>query len=447
VSDGLQNGLLIIPILAFLILMHEIGHFVTARWCGVKVEEFGIGIPPRLFGWTRKGVIWSINLIPFGGFVRVKGEDGKNMDPDSMNAQPPIERAFFLSAGSAMNVLVAVVLMIIVVGVQGISHSNTYIGATNPGSPAAKAGWQAGDRIARINGNKVEDTEEIVNATRSHSGEEITVTIERRGKFIDTELTPRKNPPEGQGAVGVTLVNEREGDLFVEVVKADSPAAQAGLEPGDRIVSVNDRPVIDDFVAQTELERYEGMTAPLTFERNGEIFSTEISVPERETGQDIFNAAGMTTIRSVPVYEDVPPLQVIPRGFEEAYDMTKQMVIGIRELFRSPEQLSNVAGPVGMGQLTSEIIEESPLPLWIVLANITIVLSLNLALLNLLPLPALDGGRLFFVLIEVLRGGRKIAPEKEGLVHFAGLVLLLGLMFVIAFVDIDRLRDGRSFLP
>jgi regulator of sigma E protease len=346
-----------------------------------------------------------------------------------------------------MNVLVAVVLMIIVIGVQGISHSNTYIAATNPGSPAAKAGWQAGDRIARINGKTVEDTEEIVNSTRSHSGEEITVTIERRGKFIDTTLTPRKNPPEGQGAVGVQLQNEREGNLFVEVIQPDSPAAQAGLETGDRIVSVNERPVIDDYVAMTELERYAGMTAPLTFERNGEIFSTEIFVPEPDTGQDVFNAIGATTVRFVPVYEDVPPLQVIPRGFEEAFDMTKQMVIGIRELFRSPEQLSNVAGPVGMGQLTSEIIEDSPLPLWIVLANITMVLSLNLALLNLLPLPALDGGRLFFVLIEVLRGGRKIAPEKEGLVHFAGLVLLLGLMFVIAFVDIDRLRDGRSFLP
>jgi regulator of sigma E protease len=447
VSEGLQNGLLIIPILAFLILMHEIGHYVTARMCGVKVEEFGIGIPPRLFGWTRKGVIWSINLIPFGGFVRVKGEDGKNMDPDSMNAQTPKERAFFLSAGSAMNVLVAVVLMIIVVGVQGISHSNTYIGATNPGSPAAKAGWQAGDRIARINGNKVESTEEIVNSTRSHAGEPITVTIERRGKFIDTTLIPRKNPPKGQGAVGVQLENKNEGQLFIDNVVEGSTAAQAGLQPGDRLVSVNNRPVTDSFVATTELERYTGMTAPITFERNGEIFSTEIAVPEQETGQDIFNALGLTQMRFVTVYEDVPAVKVIPRGFEEAYGMTKQMLIGIRELFRSPEQLSNVAGPVGMGQLTSEIIEESTLPLWIVLANITIVLSLNLALLNLLPLPALDGGRLFFVLIEVLRGGRKIAPEKEGLVHFAGLVLLLGLMFVIAFVDIDRIRDGRSFLP
>jgi len=447
VSDSLQNGLYIIPILAFLILMHELGHFVTARMCGVKVEEFGIGIPPRLWGFTRKGVLWSINAIPFGGFVRVKGEDGKNMDPDSMNAQPPHERAFFLAAGSAMNIFVAIVLMILVIGVQGVPHSRTYIAAVNPGSPAAKAGWQAGDRIARIDGNKVEDTEEIVNATRSHAGNPVTVTIERRGNFIDTTLTPRKNPPKGEGAVGVQLSNRTEGTLWVEAVAPNSAAAQAGLQPGDRIVSVNERPVTDTYVAQTELERYAGMTAPITFERNGEIFSTEIAVAEPATGQDIFNAVGLTSLRFKPVYEKVSPIAVIPRGFQESYRMTKQMLLGIRELFRSPEQLHNVAGPIGMGQLTSEIIQESTLPTWIVLAQITMVLSLNLAILNLLPLPALDGGRLFFVVIEVLRGGRKIAPEKEGIVHFAGLVLLLGLMFVIAFADVNRIWDGRSFLP
>lgn len=427
--------------------MHELGHFVTARMCGVKVEEFGIGIPPRLWGFTRKGVLWSINAIPFGGFVRVKGEDGKNEDPDSMNAQPPHERAFFLAAGSAMNILVAIALMIVVVGVQGVPHSRTYIGAVNPGSPAAKAGWQAGDRIARINGSKVENTEDIVHATRSHAGEPITVTVERRDKFIDTMLTPRKNPPKGEGAVGVQLDNRTEGTLWVEQVAADSAASKAGLQAGDRIISINERPVTDAFVAKTELERYTGMSAPLTFERNGEIFSTEIAVTEPDTGSDIFSAVGLSTLRFKPVYEHVPALNVIPRGFHESYRVTKQMILGIRELFRSPDQLSNVAGPIGMGQLTSEIIQESTLPLWIVLAQITMVLSLNLAILNLLPLPALDGGRLFFVLIEVLRGGRKIAPEKEGIVHFAGLVLLLGLMFVIAFVDVNRIFDGRSFLP
>ncbi len=143
-SSDFLNGLYIIPILAVLILIHEFGHFFAARLCGVKVEEFGIGIPPRLFGFVWKGVLWSVNLIPFGGFVRVKGEDGKNLDPDSMNAQPAGERAFFLSAGAGMNVLLAIALMIAVIGFQGIPHNHIYIGGVAPGSPAAKAGWQAG---------------------------------------------------------------------------------------------------------------------------------------------------------------------------------------------------------------------------------------------------------------------------------------------------------------
>jgi regulator of sigma E protease len=146
VSEGLINGLYIIPILAVLILVHEIGHFVAARLIGVKVEEFGIGIPPRIKGWRRNGVIWSINWIPFGGFVRVLGEDGKNTDPQSINAKSPPKRAFFLVAGSAMNFLLAFVLMILVVGFQGVSSSNVYIADVVPGSPAEVAGWQAGDR-------------------------------------------------------------------------------------------------------------------------------------------------------------------------------------------------------------------------------------------------------------------------------------------------------------
>src|SRR3954454_17870239 len=111
VSEGLINGLYIIPILAVLILVHEIGHFVAARLIGAKVEEFGIGIPPRIKGWYHKGVLWSINWIPFGGFVKVLGEDGKSADPGSINTKSPAQRAVFLGAGSFMNFLLAVVLM------------------------------------------------------------------------------------------------------------------------------------------------------------------------------------------------------------------------------------------------------------------------------------------------------------------------------------------------
>lgn len=446
-SDGFFNGLYIIPILAFLILIHEFGHFFSARMCGVKVEEFGIGIPPRAKGWRRKDVLWSINWIPFGGFVRVKGEDGSNMDPDSMNAKPPHQRAFFLAAGAGMNLLLAVVLMILLVGIEGINHERVYIDFVAGGSPAAKAGWKSGDRIVEVDGEKIESPREVSRLTRENAGEEMTVVIERRGQLVTTKLIPRENPPKGEGRVGVGMDSRYVGKLIVEQVAADSPAAAAGLQPGDVIVSVNNRTATDFLVMRHELERYVGFAMPFAYERDGQLISSELAVPSDIGIGDVFEAVGLMEMLQKPTPEKVPAVEIIPRGFEEAFNTTVNMIRSIRELFSSRENLSQIAGPVGMGQLTSELVEISPFPLWVTLANLTIILSLNLAILNLLPLPALDGGRLLFVLIEVLRGGRKIAPEKEGLVHFAGLVLLIGFMFVVGVFDVNRIIDGKTFLP
>lgn len=242
ISSNVLSGLYIVPILAVLILIHEFGHYFAARRCGVKVEEFGIGIPPRAKGWERNGMIWSLNWIPFGGFVRVKGEDGANVESDSMNAKPPLQRAFFLSAGAAMNVLLAVVLMIFVVGIKGISHQNVYVNAVADGSPAKKAGWLEGDRIAQIAGKMVGQSDDVTNATSNSAGQPMTVTIERRGKLIDTTLTPRQNPPKNEGKVGVALTYPTQSKVILSNVLPGSPAAQAGMQTGDRLVSINSRP-------------------------------------------------------------------------------------------------------------------------------------------------------------------------------------------------------------
>jgi regulator of sigma E protease len=446
-SEGLFHGLYIVPVLAFLILIHEFGHFFAARMCGVKVEEFGIGIPPRIKGWMWKDVLWSINAIPFGGFVRVKGEDGTNQEPDSMNAKPPHQRAFFLVAGVAMNLLLAIVLMTIVVGVEGVNHQRAYVTEVAPGSPAAKAGWKKFDRIVEIAGHKVESTSDVSNATRENAGHEITVVIERRGQLVTTQITPRKNPPKGEGRVGIGLDSRYVGDVIVEEIVPGSAAEAAGLQVGDQIVSINDRTATDFLVIGFELERFQGFDVPIQYVRNGVVSDATIAVPFDFANQDPFLAVGLSEMHQKPTPESVPFLEIIPRGFSESYDTTVQMVKSIRELFSSRENLSQIAGPIGMGQLTSELVEESPFPLWVTLSQLAILLSLNLALLNLLPLPALDGGRLLFVLLEVIRGGRKIAPEKEGLVHFAGLVVLIGFMFVVGVFDVNRLMDGKSFLP
>lgn len=446
-SGGFLNGLYIVPILAFLVLIHEFGHYFAARRCGVKVEEFGIGIPPRAKGFVRNDVIWSLNWIPFGGFVRVKGEDGANMEPDSMNAKKPYQRAFFLAAGAGMNVLFAIVLMIFVVGINGVNHQRTYLEVVAGGSPAAKAGWKPGDRIVEINGTTIEDPSQISRMTRSNAGEEMTVVIERRGQLVTTRLTPREHPPKGEGRVGIVMDSRNVGELIVQEVGAGSAAEAAGLQPGDVIVSINDRSATDFLVMRHELERFQGFSVPFEYSRNGVVTSADMAVPGDVGTGDIFLAVGLPEMRQKPTPEHVPVLEIIPRGFQESYDTTVSMIYGIRELVSSRENLSQIAGPIGMGQLTSELVEESPFPLWVTLANLAMILSLNLAILNLLPLPALDGGRLLFVLIEVLRGGRKIAPEKEGIVHFAGLVVLIGFMFVVGFFDVNRLIEGRSFLP
>ncbi|MGI8476045.1 MAG: RIP metalloprotease RseP [Thermomicrobiales bacterium] len=447
ISSNFLSGLYIVPVLAFLILIHEFGHYFAARKCGVKVEEFGIGIPPRAKGWERNGMIWSLNWIPFGGFVRVKGEDGANAESDSMNAKSPLQRAFFLAAGAGMNLLLAVVLMILVVGVKGISHQNVYVNAVSDGSPAKKAGWLEGDRIAEISGKRVGLVDDVTNATSNSAGQPMTVTIERRGKLIDTTLIPRENPPKNQGRVGIGLAYPTQSNVIVANVLPGSPAALAGMQTGDRFVSINSRPVTDFFVIQHELSRYEGFTAPIQYERGGSVVDAKLAVPTIDPAADVFTAVGMQKLVADPIFERIPAVKVVPRGFQEAYGATVRMIHGIKQLFSSRENLKQIAGPVGMGQLTSELVQNSPFPVWYVLANLMIILSLNLALLNLLPLPALDGGRLLFVLIEVLRGGRKIAPEKEGLVHFAGLVILIGFMFVVGFFDVSRLIGGRSFLP
>lgn len=445
-SDGLINGLYIIPILAVLILVHEIGHFVAARLIGVKVEEFGIGIPPRLKAWNYKGVLWSLNWIPFGGFVKVLGEDGSANDPESINSKSPLQRAFFLGAGSAMNFLLAFVLMIFVVGLQGIASTHTYIASVVPNSPAETAGWEPGDRIVEVAGIPISSSAEVGQHAREFAGRPMSVVVERGDALIETTVEPRANPPAGEGPTGVGIEEVPVAQATIGDVIPETPAAAAGLQAGDRIVSIDSVPITDPFVFRVALAEAEGAAVPIVVARGDETATATLEVPVLDPDGDLLAQIGFAA-QLQPEFVRVPWNEVIPVGVARAWEQTGMMLSGLRDLVTGRAPLDQIAGPIGMGQITSEIVGASPLPLWVTLAQLAILLSLNLAVLNLLPLPALDGGRLLFVIVEVLRGGKKLAPEREGFVHFAGLILLLGLMFIVAFLDIGRLLQGRSFLP
>lgn len=530
-SNGFALGLLIIPILAFLIIVHELGHFFAARSVGVKVEEFGLGIPPRAKGWTRNGVIWSLNWIPFGGFVRVKGEDGTDMGEGSMNRKGPLQRAFFLAAGSAMNFLVAIIVSILLVAFQGVPDNTDriYVASVSADSPAEGAGWLPGDAIVAVDGEEITSSGQLQTAINDHRGEDVEVTIRRGDQIVETHLTPRENPPRNQGATGIQMVPGSPSSLRITEVLPGSAAADAGWQRDDSIIAIDGIQVEAEAQARGLFMTNAGKAIPVTIERGGERIETTVNVPTPAVtitqvandspaseallyvGDEISTIAGKPVTngqafadlliankgKSVPVevvregrtleltlaipnatpdqdivglvgvnghvespyealgtdgiiartYNDVPASEVVQEGWSLFWWMTTATVDGMQRMVTDGVDRDQVMGPIGMGQLTSETLSTSAIPAWVTLGTIMMAISLGLGVLNLLPLPALDGGRLLFVLIEVLRGGRRVSPEKEGLVHLAGMVVLLGLMFFVAYGDVSRIVDGRSIIP
>lgn len=440
---GFLNALYIIPVLGVLIFLHELGHFVMARRAGVLVEEFGFGLPPRIWGVKRGDTLYSINALPIGGFVRVKGEDGKSFDQDSMQAKSPRQRASFLSAGSIMNFLTAFVIVVLMVAFQGRTTSNVYITEVVPSSPAAAAGWQVGDRVVAANGQTVDNVDDLGPLTAEFADRELPVTVIRDGAEVQTTVVPRENPPAGEGRTGIALANYRLANLKITDVPADSAAAAAGLQDGDRITAVDGIPVIDYMSYAGHIRNRAGQTVEFTIQRDGAPVTIPVAVPSDVPADDTPLGEGLVQDLK---FENIPVSDVPSESVHLFFDSIRQMGQGLLSLIRGETPLDDLAGPIGMGQLTSEVVSESALPLWVTLANLMFILSLNLGLLNLLPLPALDGGRLLFVLIEVLRGGRRVSPEKEGMVHFIGMVLLLTVMLGIAFLDVERLISGNSFL-
>ncbi len=439
----MSDALYIIPILAILILIHEMGHFFSAKAVGIKVEEFGIGIPPRIYGVTKRGVLYSINLLPIGGFVRVLGEDGKSLSPDSLQSKSKLQRSLFFAAGSIMNFVLAIVLMTVLVGARGDTTNRAYVTGVQDNSPAAQAGWQAGDRFISVDGKQVSTVQQVIDIVDAHAGQPVTAVLEHNGQQSESTVTPRVNPPPGQGKVGINLDDAVHALIKVDSVDAGSAAAAAGIQSGDIVKSINGVKIEDAIAYRFAIVNHVGETIPMVVTRAGQDVTLQYHVPASTPPNDQLNS-GINATQDF-IMHGVPWWKVVPQGIKQTFQTLNQMFHGLVLLVRGDVPIQGIAGPIGMGQLTSEVIKASSAPVWATLANIMVLLSLNLAVLNLLPFPALDGGRLLFVLIEAVRG-KKVPPEKEGVVHFVGLVVLLLFMLVVAFADINRIMNGQSFL-
>lgn len=376
-----------ILVLTVLVLIHELGHYLTAKFFGVKVEEFGFGFPPRAIGRKIGETIYSLNFLPIGGFVKLYGEDdagggklslpakskehsaksndryaqGSMLYADKSRAfifRPVWQRFVIVFAGVAMNFLLATVLLTYLVGVQGVPTpgKNIIIAEVITNTPAAKAGLVANDRILAVDTIPVSSPQQLISYTKAHEGQQIALKIQNPKSEIQTvTLTPRVHYPSNEGAMGIAI--------------------------GVNVV----------------VQHYPWYQWPFV-------------------------------------------------GLKEALIQSWMILVGLEQLLvqlvthgQIPQGL---AGPVGIAQLTGQFVQ---LGLNATLSLLAL-LSLNLAILNVLPIPALDGGRLFFIVWEAVFR-RKISPTYEGYAHAIGIAVLLALILLVTLHDIVRIASGQSLLP
>jgi len=348
-----------IGVIVVLIVAHELGHFITAKASGVKVEEFGIGFPPRLLSVRRGETLYSLNAIPLGGFVKMAGEEDPKV-PRSLASKSIGTRLLVLSAGPLMNALLPILLFSIAFMIpHNLVTEPVVVKEVVPGSPAAMAGIESGDVILGINEKLVHNISDLQRYIYLNLGKEVNLLVKHGDSTTeDIQVTPRWKPPEEQGAIGI---------------------------------------MIDLEVAQLN--------------------------------------------RTVVSYHE-PFWKAIPLGASECIETFVLFKNGIISMIigATPVEL---AGPVGIAQITGEVAKAGISPL----LEFAGFISINLAIINILPLPALDGGRIVFVLLEWVRRGKRVSPKTEGLVHFIGFAMLMALILLITYQDIIRIISGESLIP
>ncbi len=432
--NALITLLVFIGSIIALVGLHEAGHFFAAKLSGVLVKEFAIGFGPRLLSIQRKETRYSIRAIPFGGYVRMAGEDRGETDatiPETriLYNKPPYVRAAISLAGPLANLLGAFLVGLLVL--WGFGVPMLQVADVMPDSPAAEA-LLPGDRVRSIGGTPIFDREDATAAIQRSGGSPIEIEVERDDEPMRLTLTPTYEEDEKRYIIGAYFLT----DTFTNEVTALDPAAPlrlAGVRVGDRVVAV-DGTKVD--TAIDLLVHFEDPDSPaagaLTVQRGGETFDLPLSLTQVKAGQllDGVTFGDLGVVRRRP-----GPIIGLELGAEQFAGNVGLLATWARQLVSGEVSASEaVAGPVGLAHLLGEGARMGAVAFFSLLA----FLSINFGLLNLIPFPALDGSRAAFALYEWVRGS-PIPPEREGLIHAIGFLILLGVMVLVTYQDIIRL--------
>ncbi|MGN0181959.1 MAG: M50 family metallopeptidase [Candidatus Ornithomonoglobus sp.] len=380
----------IVTILMFLVMisLHEFGHFITAKLMNFKILEYSIGFGPAIWHSKKSEIQYSLRCIPFGGYCKFEGEDEASEDPRAFSNRPCWQRIIVVAAGGIFNIILGFLLFLVIIPFMSPISTNV-IDSVVPGSYIEDAGLMPGDKIIEINGKHVSFYSDIsLYKDDFEAGEEYELVVKRDGEKIHTVFRPSENV--------VTYEYTEEGMKAVSVVN--------GREDYEEFV-----PYSDKFLKDEE------------------------KVGTTETVKQLI-------IGFYPVREDITIANIIPQAWHETKFVVKLVYNSLWQMVTRKIGMDQMSGPVGVVTEVNTAVNSGSYS-WLYVLELTALLTINLGVFNLLPIPALDGGRLFFMIIELI-SRRRIPPEKEGIVHAIGFILLIALIVFVSYNDIVKLIKG-----
>jgi len=434
-------------VLGFMILIHEFGHYAAAKYFGVRVEVFSIGFGKRLLGFRRGDTDYRISALPLGGYVKMSGEnpmDDRTDDPGEFMNHPRWQRFVIALAGPAMNIFLAIALLTAVYKVHyeypAYLDGPAVVGWVNANSPAEKAGLQIGDRIARVENVANPTWEQIEAKVFLSPNQPLDFAIDRDGKTFEKELTPE---PTGLHQIGTIGVDPKEPNVSVTSVEPGLPAEKAGMKVGDIILTANEQKIPDIGALIEMLSRTKDQPLKIEVMRNDQKVQFDLKpvlAPSGPSGESAYRI-GITA---------QPPTKIVQLDWAEAFrhslDDNKKSSFLILELLQKMVQrkvsMRQVDGPIGIGSAVGAAAREG----WAPLLGITAAISLNLGIMNLLPIPILDGGVILLLIIESLMQ-KDISLSIKERIYQAAFVFLVIFAVMVIYNDIVKTLPGLTRMP
>ena len=430
----LQTMLPFLFVIGVLIFVHELGHFLVARWYGVKVLAFSLGFGPKLLKVTRGDTEYCVSVIPLGGYVKLAGEgadDGVSGDPTEFASKSKWVRVQVYLAGPAMNIGLAFVLTTIVL-TQGASvplyrSAPPVLGSVEADGPAARAGLLAGDRMLQVNGQPVATWDAFDLVVSSNANREITLIVDRGGSQVEIDVTPDLIPDVVDiGDLGVRPVYRPQ----ISLVLPDQPADKAGLQVDDVLLGIDgDRGLTQEQVIE-RIQQSAGVALTFAVERKGQVMDLQVT-PQASGGVGLIGVQ-IAMFETRRVEPDL--LTAMRMSVTETWDGALSIGTTLAGLFTRETPVNNLVGPVGIARISGQTAQLGWLPLLALMS----VISLNLGVLNLMPVPILDGGHITIILLEGL-ARRDFSVRIKERILLAGFALIIMLMGTVVFNDVVRL--------